>query len=57
MQAELSSEWTVVTRDLFADFGDVTVTGLRLTSDKGDLLFDSLQFAQSLEDFERVPKK
>jgi hypothetical protein len=52
----LSSQWTIVTRDLFADFGEVTLTGLRLTSDEGDLLFDSLQFAQSLEDFERMPK-
>lgn len=56
VQDELPNDWTVVTRDLFADFGPITVTGLRLACADGELLFDSLQFVRSLDDFERVPR-
>lgn len=57
VQETLPDDWTVVTRDVFADFGPITVTGLRLSCADGELLFDSLQFVRSLDDFERVPRR
>jgi hypothetical protein len=50
-----NENWEVVTRDLFADFGDVNLTGLRLTCADGESAwFDHLYFARRQEDFESV---
>ena len=43
-------EWTVVTRDLWKDFGDFTLTGLAPTTMGGAALFDRIELLQSPED-------
>jgi len=40
-------EWTVVTRDLWKDFGDFTLTGIAPTAMCGDALFDRIELLQS----------
>lgn len=51
--SELPSEWTVVTRDLFADFGEFTLTGIALDAFDGKYaLFDHIYLARSLKDLE-----
>ena len=50
-----NENWEVVTRDLFADFGDVNLSGMRLTCADGESAwFDHLYFARRQEDFESV---
>src|SRR5262249_54810156 len=39
-------EWTVVTRDLWQDFGDFTLTGIAPTAMGGDALFDQIELLQ-----------
>jgi biopolymer transport protein ExbB len=57
VQEEMLDDWAVVTRDLFADFGPITLTGLRLVCPDGEWLrLDSVQLVRSLDDFERVPR-
>ena len=46
------AEWTVVTRDLFADHGAFTLTGLALTAMEGEgVLFDHIYLARTIADF------
>ena len=40
-------EWTVVTRDLWKDFGDFTLTGIAPTAMGGDALFDRIELLQT----------
>jgi hypothetical protein len=48
--------WTVVTRDLFADFGAFQLDGLALTPADGEAaLFDHIYLARSEEDFKDCP--
>ncbi len=48
--------WTVVTRDLFADFGAFELDGLAFTPGDGTAaLFDHIYLAQSFEDFKDCP--
>ncbi|MCC7338277.1 MAG: c-type cytochrome [Pirellulaceae bacterium] len=42
-------EWTVVTRDLWKDFGDFTLTGIGPTAMGGPALFDRLELLRALE--------
>ena len=50
---KIPEEWVVVTRDLFADFGAFTLTGLALSAIDGDFaLFDHLYLGRSVRDFE-----
>jgi putative heme-binding domain-containing protein len=51
--------WTVVTVDLWKDFGTFTLTGLALTALGGPALFDRIELLQALEDTrpERALKK
>lgn len=52
------SDWEVVTRDLFADFGEFNATGLRLACPDGEAaLFDHIYFARRQEDFDAVDPK
>jgi hypothetical protein len=44
-------EWTLVTRDLFADGGAFTLTGLSLSATDGEGLFDHVYLAQDVNDF------
>ncbi len=51
----LPSGFVLVTRDLFADFGEFTLTGLALSPVDGDYaLFDHIYLGASSEDFEQV---
>jgi putative heme-binding domain-containing protein len=42
-------EWTVVTRDLWQDFGDMILTGIAPTAIGGRALFDRIELLQSVE--------
>jgi hypothetical protein len=47
----------VVTRDLFADFGEFTFTGLALSPVDGELaLFDHIYLGASSADFDKLKK-
>jgi hypothetical protein len=47
-------EWTVVTRDLWQDRGDFTLTGIGLVPALGTLWFDHAYVARSLEDLDAI---
>ncbi|MEQ1632561.1 MAG: hypothetical protein ABL997_09320, partial [Planctomycetota bacterium] len=47
-------DWTVVTRDLWKDRGDCTLTGLGLVPAGGTLWFDHAYIARSLEDLDAI---
>lgn len=45
--------WTLITRDLFADFGEFTLTGLALSPVDGEFaLFDHIYLGKTARDFE-----
>ncbi|HEY7116149.1 MAG TPA: hypothetical protein VH475_06170 [Tepidisphaeraceae bacterium] len=47
--------WVVVTRDLFADFGERTITGIALTAFGGRAAyFDHIYFGRSVDDLDRI---
>ena len=49
---KLPAEWTVVTRDLFADFGEFTFTGIAFSAVDGEFaLFDQVYLGRQMEDF------
>jgi hypothetical protein len=49
----LPTDWVLVTRDLFADFGEFTLTGLSLDARGGsDALYDHIRLGRTLPDFE-----
>ena len=55
VDANLPAEFTVVTRDLFADFGEFTLTGLSLAPVDGEFaLFDHIYLGAEPDDFELV---
>jgi hypothetical protein len=56
LSPEPPREWTVVTRDLFADFGQVpfTLTGMAFTSMDGVALFDHMYLGRTIEELDRV---
>jgi hypothetical protein len=49
VSAKPPREWTVVTRDLWRDFGDFTLTGLAPTAMGGPALFDRVELLQTLD--------
>ena len=51
----LPAEWTVVTRDLFADFGAMTVDGIGLNFTGPEGYLDHVYLAKSEKDFEGCP--
>lgn len=54
--AQLPSSWVVVTRDLFADFGEFRLDGIGLTPGPGDYgLFDHIYLARSESDLNDCP--
>jgi hypothetical protein len=54
---KLPEGFVVVTRDLFADFGDFTLTGLAFSPVDGEYaLFDHLHLARAQADFEQLKK-
>jgi putative heme-binding domain-containing protein len=46
---ETPAQWTVVTRDLWKDFGSFTLTGIAPTAMNGEALFDRIELLRSLE--------
>ncbi len=48
-------EWTIVTVDLWKDFGTFTLTGIAPTAMGGPVLFDSIELLRSLEPFVPTP--
>jgi hypothetical protein len=54
----LPAKFTVVTRDLFADFGEFTLNGIALTPADGKFAwFDHIYLGQSLDDFGLIKKE
>ncbi len=50
---QLPVEFTIVTRDLFADFGEFTLKGIALSPVDGNFaLFDHIELGQTMDDFE-----
>lgn len=49
LAAQPPAEWTVVTVDLWSDFGEFTLTGLAPTALGGAALFDRIELLQSLD--------
>jgi len=55
VDAALPEEWEVVTRDLFADFGEFTLNGIALSPVDGEFgLYDHIYLGTSVEDFKLV---
>ena len=51
---KLPMDWVLVTRDLFADFGEITLQGIAFAPGDGEFaLFDRILLARSQEDFDR----
>jgi hypothetical protein len=51
------ADWSVVTRDLFGDLGDFTLTGLSFSCPDGDFaLFDHIYLARTQQDFSSIPE-
>ncbi len=58
LDAALPEEFRVVTRDLFADFGEFTLTGIALSPLDGDYaLFDHVYLGTTVDDFKLVQPK
>ena len=53
---QVPRDWEVVTRDLYADFGQApfTLTGMAFTSMDGVALFDHIYLGRTIEDLDRV---
>ncbi len=47
---EVPRDWIVVTRDLWSEFGDFTLTGIAPTAMGGAALFDQVELLQSVDD-------
>ncbi len=55
VDAALPEDWEVVTRDLFADFGEFTLNGIALSPVDGEFgLYDHIYLGTSVEDFKLV---
>ena len=48
-------QWTTVTRDLWKDYGDFTLTGIAPTAMGGEALFDHIQLLRSPEEVKPAP--
>ena len=55
VSSDVPAEWTVVTIDLWKDFGEFTLTGIAPTALGGTALFDNIELLQSLPD-RRAPR-
>lgn len=55
LATEPPRQWTVVTVDLWKDFGPFTLTGIAPTAMDGPVLFDSIELLRSLKPFELAP--
>jgi hypothetical protein len=58
LDAKIPSDWVVVTRDLYADFGEFTWTGIALSPVDGEAAwFDHIYLGKTPRDFELVRPK
>ncbi len=58
VDSKLPVDWTVVTRDLFADFGEFTLTGLALCPVDGEFaLFDHIYLGRNIGELDSVKPK
>jgi hypothetical protein len=48
------TDWAVVTRDLFADFGPITIRGMSLTAFDGQAYFDHVYLGRTVVDLDRI---
>ena len=49
-------QWTILTRDLFLEFGAGQLTGIRFSSPDGDYaLLDHIYLGRAMQDFEKCP--
>ena len=49
------ADWVVITRDLYADFGEFSLTGLSFGAVDGDYaLFDHIYLGRTLNDFQKI---
>ncbi len=46
---DVPTEWTVVTVDLWKDFGEFTLTGIAPTAMEGPALFDKIELLQRVD--------
>jgi hypothetical protein len=55
LSSKIPREWTLITRDLYADFGEFTLTGLALSPMDGQYaLFDHIYLGRTAQDFAAV---
>jgi hypothetical protein len=50
VSARAPAKWTVITRDLWNDFGNFTLTGIAPTAMGGPVLFDQIELLRKLGD-------
>jgi putative heme-binding domain-containing protein len=50
LDGKVPTDWVIVTRDLWKDFGEFTVTGIAPTALGGEALFDHIELLRSLDD-------
>ena len=47
------ADWLIVTRDIYSDFGEFTLTGFGLQAFDGSALFNNIRLGQTMQDFEK----
>ncbi|MBW3540194.1 MAG: NPCBM/NEW2 domain-containing protein [Planctomycetes bacterium] len=57
LDRNLPSKWSLITRDLYGDFGNFTLTGLELTAAGGAADFDHIYLARAPHDFNHIPEQ
>jgi len=55
LSTDIPRAWTVVTRDLWQDFGSFTLTGIAPTAMGGEALFDRIELLRTLDGSDRTP--
>lgn len=57
VHGDLPDNWVVITRDVFADFGPLDITGMQLICPDGEqALVDHVYFGRTHQDFELIPQ-
>ena len=55
LNKKLPTDWKVITRDLYSDFGDFTLTGLKFRCPEGECAwFDRIYLARTQQDFNHI---
>jgi len=57
VHGDLPDTWLVITRDVFADFGPMDITGMQLICPDGEqVLVDHVYFGRTHQDFDLIPQ-